>query len=390
MVANVSPSAVLASLPAPITIQALTTNSVTLMFETAKPLKLSVRVQAVGASADAHASSSSTPTPASTPIVVTETAPTTRHRFEVHLGAQSGGARYRYTIDGLDAAPGLESAFNAPGGSGKFSFAVVGDSRDHAQWALVAKAILAKSPDFVLVTGDSIEGPYPGDDPSEAAEADWREFFHVAAELFVKVPVYAAQGNHDVGASYAIYNAQPATTMTASAASQSAYSFTWHNAAFVALNTNRAADPDMNAWLKGALTQLSGGPLFVFMHHPLYSCGTHGSSEKLQALYHDVFTQAHVTAVFSGHDHDLIDWGDVDGVHYAVSGGGGTVLYPLNKCDKVPFAQKAYGFVLVEVDDVHIHETFFDVLGNPLYRAPTWNAVGKSFDPRHAAEVLGK
>jgi hypothetical protein len=109
----------------------------------------------------------------------------------------------------------------------------------------------------------------------------------------------------------------------------------------------------------------------------------------VQEAWAPLFSQAHVTIDFAGHDHDLIDWGVVEGVHYTVSGGGGTILYPLVGCHS-PFALSSYGFVLVEVAQGQVTERFYDSLGAPLFTDGPFPAVGPSLDAKRAAPVLGR
>src|SRR5205814_943088 len=111
---------------------------------------------------------------------------------------------------------------------------------------------------------------------------------NVGKQLFGNVPVFAAEGNHDVGNQFTTYSISPQS----SSGSAIYYAFVYGNAAFVAIDTNNASDATMNAWLQSALTKLSGGPLFVFHHHPLYSCGSHGSSTSLQGTYQSMFEAA--------------------------------------------------------------------------------------------------
>ena len=82
-------------------------------------------------------------------------------------------------------------------------------------------------------------------------------------------------------------------------------------------------------WLKELLSQ-EARYKFVFFHHPLFSSDPYyGGNESLAKLWHRVFLEAGVTAVFCGHCHNyehLVR----DGLHYFVTGGGGAPLSPLS------------------------------------------------------------
>jgi hypothetical protein len=267
-----------------------------------------------------------------------------------------------------DAIRGSFTTAPKPGSTRPFTFAVVGDSRDHGKWAELAHTIALSRPRFVLTTGDYVEDP--------RSEKDWNDYYRAGAELFDAVPVYAVMGNHDVGPLYDRYNPAPRST----SGSSDFYSFTFGNAAFVAVDTNHL-DEAQRAWLSRELPRLSGGPLFVFAHHPLYSCGTHGSSGQLQEALQPLFEQAHVTASFAGHDHDLIAWKPVHGVRYFVSGGGGTHLYDLHHCEDATFSRAGYGFMLVTVSGAQITARFLDEHGVELSKS-SFSAASERFPVR--------
>jgi hypothetical protein len=190
--------------------------------------------------------------------------------------------------------------------------------------------------------------------------------------MFANLPVFAAQGNHDTGSNYSVYNLAP----TSSSNSDLYYAFVYGNAGFVAINTNSSSGT-MNTWVQNALTTLSGGPLFAFHHHPLYSCGSHGSSTSLQSTYQTIFENAKLTTDFTGHDHDLIYWSTITGVRYVVSGGGGTSLYALSGCQG-PYSSSGYGFMLVDINGQSVTQTFYDQNGTQLYTTGAFNAQGAS------------
>lgn len=232
-----------------------------------------------------------------------------------------------------------------------FDFVVVGDARRHEKWAEVAHAIAAQKPAFVLTTGDNVE--YPGSGPEP-----WRDYYVAGQELFASTPLFPAMGNHDVGGAYAEYNRAPGD--------HAYYAFTWGDAAFVALDTNHLDDAQL-AWLAKTLPTLAGKHVFVFQHHPLYSCGSHGSDPRLQAQLAPLFEKAGVVADFAGHDHDLIAWKSNGPVRYFVSGGGGSHTYDMEDCGGAEFAMAAHGFLRVHVDGAKVTATFFDAHGSPLH-----------------------
>lgn len=297
---------------------------------------------------------------------LTEATATTRH--VIPLRNLAADTRYQYAVRaGTASASGSFWTAPDPASPPKpFRFAVVGDSRGHAVWQQVASQVLAKQPRFVLQTGDN------NNDLGSAA--NWADYYNKGAALFAQVPVFAAQGNHDTGSNYSVYNLAPQS----SSGSDLYYAFVYGNAGFVGFNTNSSSSTQAS-WVKNALATLSGGPLFAFHHHPLYSCGSHGSSSTLQSLYRAAFESAKLTVDFTGHDHDLILWSTINGVRYVVSGGGGTSLYALSGCQG-PFASKSYGFLIVEVNGSNVVQTFYDQNGTQLYTTGSFQAAGPSVD----------
>ncbi len=295
---------------------------------------------------------------------VTESTAVTRH--VVSLTGLTADTQYQYKVQaGTATSSGtFTTALDYAANPKPFSFAVVGDARGHAEWSTVAASVLAKNPRFFVQTGDNND--------SAGSAANWEDYYNSAPGLFANVPVFAAQGNHDTGSNYSVYNIAPQS----SSGSDLYYAFVYGNAAFVAINTNSSSST-MNTWVSNALGQLTGGPLFAFHHHPLYSCGSHGSDTTLQGTYQSMFESNHVTTDFTGHDHDLIYWSTINGVRYVVSGGGGTSLYSLSGCQG-PFSKSSFGFMMVDVNGQSITQTFYDASGSQLYTTGSYNAQGTS------------
>jgi hypothetical protein len=294
----------------------------------------------------------------------TETTPSTRHVIQLSGLTQDTTYQYQVYAGGTTATGTFKTAFDYATHPRAFTFAVVGDARAHTEWTKVATAVQAKAPCFVLQTGDN-------NDASGSA-TNWEEYYNVAKDLFANIPVFAAQGNHDTGSNYSVYNIAPQS----SSGSDTYYAFVYGNAGFVALNTNSLSSAQ-TSWASGALSTLKGGPVFAYHHHPLYSCGSHGSSTSLQGTLQSMFETNTLTTDFTGHDHDLIFWSAVNNVRYVVSGGGGTSLYALSGCQG-PYATSGYGFMMVNVNGAQVSETFYDDNGNQLYANPTFNAAGPS------------
>ncbi len=303
---------------------------------------------------------------ATTESTFTEAQPVTRH--VITLSGLTADTHYVYAVRAGTASSNgsFTTAIDYAAGVKPFSFAVVGDARAHTVWKTVSASVLAKNPRFVVQTGDNND--------AAGSATNWADYYASAKDLFANVPVYAAQGNHDTGSNFSVYNVAPQSSSN----SDLYYAFVYGNASFVAINTNQSSTA-MNTWVQNALGKLTGGPLFAFHHHPLYSCGSHGSSTSLQGTFQTMFETNHLTTDFTGHDHDLIVWNTVNGVRYVVSGGGGTGLYPLSGC-LGPYAQSKYGFMIVTVSGQSINQTLYDENGVQLYSTGAFQAFGAAPD----------
>jgi hypothetical protein len=341
-----------------VSLHAVTRNSIVIFFLTDLPVAASVDYGVASA-----VEQTTTETQAGTRHVITLTGltPDTRYRYAVRAGAASSFGTFTTAFD--------YSTTPRP-----FSFAVVGDARGHGTWKTISNSILARDPRFIVQTGDNND--------SWGSAKNWENYYTAGKELFANVPVYAAQGNHDTGSNYSVYNLAPQS----SSSSDLYYAFVYGNAGFVAINTN-GSSRTMTAWVKGALERLKGGPLFAFQHHPLYSCGSHGSSTSLQRTFQEMFEKNGVTTNYTGHDHALIVWKAINGVRYVVSGGGGAGLYSLSGCEG-PYAQSKFGFMMVDVNGQSINETLYDQNGVQLYSSGSFKAFGPAPDFKNLGDLV--
>jgi 3',5'-cyclic AMP phosphodiesterase CpdA len=205
--------------------------------------------------------------------------------------------------------------------------AVYGDVRGgHDVHAAIVGHLCADAPDAVLFTGDLV---LRGHD-----EGDWQRFFAIARPLLATTPYYPAQGNHDVGAGgdrdrrfedrFVLPPGPPDRP-----AGAAWYSVDIGDVHLVALDSNAYDAPAQRAWLEADLAAAAGARAVVAITHDgPYSRGTHGGNPAAARAYAPVLARHRVAVVFSGHDH-LYQRGEVGGLPYVVSGGGGASLYPV-------------------------------------------------------------
>jgi hypothetical protein len=186
----------------------------------------------------------------------------------------------------------------------------------------------------------------------------WQErFFAPAAPLLARVPMYTAPGNHEKNAKlYYDYFDLPGN--------EAWYHFRHGIADFFALNTNVSFSPDSEQyrWFVEKLKTVNGRWKIVFMHHPPFSCANDrkpGARLVVRDLV-PLFEQYGVDLVLLGHDHVYGRSGDINGVHYLISGGGGSALYSSTVDDKMVRCDKRYNYVRLHVDGNQIRWLAYD------------------------------
>ncbi len=206
-----------------------------------------------------------------------------------------------------------------------FTFLVYGDTRTfYARHRIVAGRMAGEEAAFVVHTGDLVTSPM---------EKEWNEFFTSGKELLLSMSFFPVLGNHERNhfSYYRLFELPGAGGKKG----KQWWSLRWGDVLFVGLdsNTQYLGFTGLRAetqWLEAVLSQKARFK-FVFFHHPLFSSDPHyGGNEGLAKLWHPIFVEKGVTAVFCGHVH-AYEHIVRDGVHYVTTGGGGAPLYPLGE-----------------------------------------------------------
>jgi hypothetical protein len=212
-----------------------------------------------------------------------------------------------------------------PLGEDGIRFAVIGDygdagvARDD-----VANLVRGWDVDFVLTLGDN---NYPVGSASTIDAnigAAYHAFIHPYqgsyGEGADKMRFFPSLGNHD----WARGDIQAHLDYFALPGNERYYSFTWGPASFFAVDSDPhepdgvTADSVQATWLREALAASDSPFNVVYMHHPPYSSGRHGSQPGMQWP----FKAWGADLVMAGHDHtyERIRIGDLT---YVVNGLGG-------------------------------------------------------------------
>jgi len=226
-----------------------------------------------------------------------------------------------------------------------FRFGAYGDNRTYPEnHAAVAEGLHAEDPDFFFNVGDVVTD-------GNVLEQYNSEFFEPAHDLVANAPFYVSIGNHERESAYyyEIFSL-PGNEMW--------YSFTYGNAIFIALDTNKLYLPTtpQYEWFKQELqraNKLGFEWKFVFAHHPAYCEGWEGYDGELlvRMLLLPLMRQYGVDIYFCGHTHDY-ERGDLGGVVQILTGGGGGGLDSWQRdFDFITVYESAYHYVIVDVED---------------------------------------
>lgn len=244
-------------------------------------------------------------------------------------------------------------------------FAVIGDyGLAGPNEASVAALVAAFAPDFVLTLGDNnyfyggadtiddnvgqyyhqYIGGYQG---SYGAGADQNRFF-------------ASLGNHD----WMTPGAQPYLEYFQLPGNGRYYDVAQGDVHLFALDSD-PSEPDgvdvdsiQAAWLRTTLAAAAEPWKVVYMHHPAYSSGPHGSTAYMQWPFKDWGA----SLVLAGHDH-LYEHLEKDGLTYLVDGVGGAETYAFMTPIEGSLVRYTSGFgaLLIDADSSLLRARFYDV-----------------------------
>ena len=269
---------------------------------------------------------------------------------KVRLRGLVPGARYSYRVETSGVRLGRRRSFRAldPAADPSFRFAVVGDfGNGSSAEVAVEDRIVAARPRLLMTVGDNAYST------GSEAELDAR-LFPQYADLIDRVAINPALGNHDVATDGGAPERQ-----AFSLGPRAWYSFDASTAHFVVLDSNEGCVTEgcpQHDWLVADLARTTQPYRFVFFHHTISSCGSHGTDADLRAAWAPVFAEHGVQVVFMGHDHGYQRSVPVDGVVYVTTGGGGAGLYTWT----TPCPEAAVVLDATSVPDAH-HFVFVEL-----------------------------
>lgn len=294
---------------------------------------------------------------------------------------------YRVLIAGREVGRGEVRTF--PQTADRLSFFLMGDFGTGKQPQYeIARAMArefetrrtsANPVRFVLTTGDNIY--YPSRvrvlfrNGPDGQDRDWGEkFFEPYEPLLRQIPFYPTIGNHERKKTAGNPDDEYLTTYLdnfffPSNEPSPYYAFSFGGLAdFFALDTTAlwlrplggslAEAGGQFQWLADALSRARSPWKIAYFHHPPFTAGpNHEASFDVLAHVVQLFKDAGVQAVFSGHEHNFQFTGrngDTGGTQYVVSGGGGqlragTIYSAMNKSGIAGWSPQRH-FLLVEME----------------------------------------
>lgn len=120
-------------------------------------------------------------------------------------------------------------------------------------------------------------------------------------------------------------------------------------------------------WLEGELSTSRAAWKIVVGHHPVYSGGKHGGTERLVNWLTPLFKRYGVQVYIAGHNHNL-EHLVVDGTHYLVSGGGAEPNR-VERLDTAEFGAGRLGFMAARLTSASMKIKFVNENGKTIYGA---------------------
>ena len=223
----------------------------------------------------------------------------------------------------------------------KLNFAVIGDAgtgrTDQFRVARQMAETYRRDPYGLLLTvGDNVYGGDVVERAKDVIDKPYKPLFDAGVEF------HPALGNHDVDD----HDDLPETLATLGMPHRY-YNFTQGPVDFFALDSNWMGGGQLK-WLRKRLGCSDSRWQVVYMHHPLYSSGKHGSHTSLREVLEPLLVEAGADVVFSGHDHDYERSKPQHGIVHVVTGGAAR-LRSVGASEFTAVSKSELHFMLVEV-----------------------------------------
>ncbi len=223
------------------------------------------------------------------------------YRFEGIVEGLNPDTSYVYRV-GSEGAWSEPADFTTATRESEFSFLYMGDIQEgYGQWGEMLESVMADNPDlrFILLGGDLV-------DQGNSME-EWQQFFAAGQQVFRKLPLMPAVGNHDDTEFFRQFFLLPRNGPEGY--QDTIYSFDYGNCHLTVLNSNCMGIPGIGdydkiaGWLQEDLQRSQQLWKVLVFHHPPYPVVQDWRAEVLQKHWVPIFEENGVDIVFVGHQH---------------------------------------------------------------------------------------
>lgn len=291
----------------------------------------------------------------------------------IHIDGLQSDTRYYYRVYSGETVVSDGYSFKTapePGQRDAYAFMVLGDSgtgndNQRAVRDQMLRTYGTHHPEFLIHVGDVHQG--------NGAAYD-EVYFQIYEDLIQQMPFFLAIGNHDTytdnGAPFLNDFVTPKTFHP----DGRYYAHQWGDVYLINLDTNIpfARGSDQYNFLVEALRspqREQSGWTVLYFHHPPYSeyWPAWEGSQTVRRDLMPLFEQYGVDVVFNGHTHSY-EYGELNGVHYVVTGGGGGNLDPFGRdFAHVSFSDAVFHFGLVKIRGNRLDFEAIDMQGDVVH-----------------------
>ena len=230
-----------------------------------------------------------------------------------------------------------------PDGPDVLTFAVIGDfgtgGSDQFRVAAQMEQAYQEQPyEYLLTVGDNAYDGTVAERAAEVIDRPYRPLFDAGVRFRPTL------GNHDHDDDYL------PVTLSGLGMPRRYYRFSDGPVDFFALDSNWM-DGDQLAWLEKGLSCSDSRWQVVYLHHPMYSSGKHGSDISLREALEPVLVRGGADVLLAGHEHNYERTTPREGIVHIVTGGGGAELRDVGSSDFTVVSKSELHFLLVEVVD---------------------------------------
>ena len=240
--------------------------------------------------------------------------PSLHHEFRLAPLERDKVYVYRVAVEGKEIPGG--SFTTPPSPETPVIIGVYGDTRKYDKpHAEVTAGLARRSPDLVILNRDLVHDGHK--------ESDWINFFRIEHELLRHTPFYPVIGNHDNRGKMGKLWFE-----TLFGKGSPVRSIDYGPVHLVILSSEEGIR-GQGRWLEEDLRKARLNPritfVLAFIHHGPYGTGQFNGKPAVAKYIAPVLRKYGPSIVFSGHEHNY-ERGEVDGLPYYVSGGGGALL----------------------------------------------------------------